>query len=833
MLTHALELASRGLAVHWLYQKAKNPVGKDWSQKPVATVDELKSSYQAGYNIGVRPGKWSCVQGAYLHVVDFDVRDQKFERQARSALYSVFPELDLDTCPTAISGSGGASRHFHFFSDKPFDKRIIAKSESKTDGKHDWQIELYGTGSNLVLPPSIHPSGQPYRWLRGYDWDSIDLMGPEIIPAEVIERILGDTVDQTEIGNVEPLGLTAAEVADLLADKPNDDLDYDEWLNVMAAVQHECANRSKEEKDEFFKVFREWSAKSKKYDYNRTRYKFFSFKNTDNRKLRTMRSIAAEVREIRLERSLDAEFEDLGDDLSDQGFEDLGPDDDEIFGDLLTDCEPEPQKAKRAKKPKWQNHEAPSWIQKMNQKHAVIVFGGKAFIMRFEERADGSEDHTLWDMKTFHDWYLSKPTVPVIVGKAKDGKPKIENLTISKAFMSSEFRRGYEEGYIFDTTGEKTDGYNLFRGWGVKPKKGSCSRILWHIEHVLCRGDKAAYDYFLDWLAHMFQRPEEIPRAAIVIRGEEGAGKDSVAKYLHKIVGRYQPRITGQDQFFGNFNGFLKNALFVNLQEAFIGSQQQNEKLKQYITEDVLKVENKYQNAVDTPNYMRIYITSNNFKVVAASESARRFLVLSAREDYASTGDPKQEEERAKYFDDLYDEMNGDGPAHLLHFLLERKLTNFPRTPPVTEELSNQVAHNWKGLKKFLRLAAQEGTFDLLNMDGDSEFRRRWIRHPIIMEKGTIRQAFAEWNARQPLREREELEVTATGLTKVLGQMMGAEVTRRKAGDKARAHCYAIPPLQVARYHMSKFARGRMVWGDEDEVQAISSETDDEKDDLQ
>ena len=503
MITHALELASRGLAVHWLYQKAKNPVGKDWSQKPVATVDELKSSYQAGYNIGVRPGKWSCVQGAYLHVIDYDVRDPKFEPQARGALYSVFPELDLDTCPTAISGSGGASRHFHFFSDKPFEKRIIAKSESKTDGKHDWQIELYGTGSNLVLPPSIHPSGQPYRWLRGYDWDSIDLMGPEIIPSEVIERILGDTVDQTEAGNVEPLGLTAAEVADLLADKPNDDLDYDEWLNVMAAVQHECANRSKEEKDEFFKVFREWSSKSKKYDYARTRYKFFSFKNTDNRKLRTMRSIAAEVREIRLERSLDAEFEDLGDDLSDQEFDDLGPDDDEIFGDLLG-SEPTKTKAKKTEKPIWESPLAPKYVRYLSKRHAILRFKAKTYIVDIDESPD--EPYVaMGDEKGLLTLYKDRTEDITTIDK-NTNKPKIVTKSWAELWLSSPYRRTYEKGICFNPLQDEPGRLNLWRGWSVEPSgKGSCDLLIKHIEQVLCRGNPLYAKAFLDFMAHMVQ----------------------------------------------------------------------------------------------------------------------------------------------------------------------------------------------------------------------------------------------------------------------------------------------------------------------------------------
>lgn len=846
MLEQALQLRSLGFAIHWLHSKSKRPIGDNWSEKPVLDAKGLRASYKNGNNVGVRLGQWSKVGGLYMHIIDMDIRKPEMLSVARDKLAEVLPEFDIDSAVTVISGSGGESRHFYVLTEQPFPGRVIAHSEGveqvpekrwnkktrqmedRLVDKHDWEIQLLGTGSQAVVPPSIHDkTGKPYVWLRPFDESGLDLGIVDSLPAAALARAMEYDIERSNelLGTQEPMGITPDEIAEILAETPNENLPYDEWINVVGAVQFEAADKTGAEKAAYLKVLQEWSATGTKHDPDYTEDKFKNgFKNSGNRLLITMRTYAAIARDAQLDRAID----DIEDDFEDLGDEPVAG----MFDDLLggeADA-PSPKKA-RKKKLKWQSEDAPEWIQKMNRKHAVIIVGGKASVMRFDPKSPSDEDHELWDMKTFHDWYLAKPTVPITVGKGKDGKPKIEFLTLSKAFMSNEFRRGYEDGYIFDTTSENTAGFNLFRGWGVEPKKGSCDRILWHIKHVICAEDDTANEYFLDYLAHMFQKPWEIPRAAIVVKGEEGAGKDTIAKYMHKLVGRYIPKITGQDQFFGNFNGFLKNALFVNIQEAFVGSQQQNEKLKQFVTEDMLRVENKYQNSHDTPNYMRIYITSNNFKVVQASESSRRFLVLNARDTYASTGVPAQEKMRQEYFDAIYDEMNGNGPAALLHFLLNRKLANFPRTPPVTDELSTQVASGWKGMRKFIYQAALYGTFDLQNGEDNTMFKRQWAKGDVVVDKGDFRQRFIEWSRGRSARDMDEVELTPTAVTKLLDSMCGVQASRRRLGDQGeRKHCYVFPRLALVRERIGKAARGKLEWGDEREVEEMAHE--DEEDDL-
>lgn len=837
-MLHEIErFAAAGFAIHWLHPKSKRPIGDDWSSKPVRTVEQLRKSYRDGNNVGVRLGKWSQIGNDYLLVIDVDIRKPEFADAAFEKLEEMFP--GYRTYPSVISGSGGASRHFYILTSREFPSKKLAHAESKSlvwDEKQrkdvkqwDWEIELFGTGKQVAMPPSIHPvTEKPYRWERPFDFDDLDFgLGP-FVDADSIAHLI-DFDEKRENAPVdpeaiEPVGLTPDDVRDLLAKIPNEDLDYEEWLNIMASVQHESQGHPLSVRQAYFAVFDEWSRQSSKYDKAITRDKYKSFRNSPNRRQRTMRSVQHEVRELEFDRIVENLDEDI---------DDLGPEEGSEFDEILgLDIKLGKTDAVKSKKQKWESSEAPEWVRKMSRKHALIVVGGKSHIMVFSKGKNGEEDHELWDTKTFHEWYLAQPTVEITIPgkKDKDGKPKVEHVTLSKAFLSNQYRRGYEKGYVFDTTGANQKGYNLFRGWGVEPKSGDCSRILDHIKLILCRGNMEAYEFFLDYYAHMFQRPWEIPRSAIVVKGEEGAGKDTWAKYLMKIISRYSPKITGQDQFFSNYNGFLKNALFVNLQEAFVGSQQQNEKLKQYITEDEIKVESKYQNAYDTPNYMRLYITSNNFRVVHASESARRFLVLNSSDEYVSTGDPIKDRRNQRYFDALYDEMNGNGPAAILHYLLNRPLKNFPRIPPATAELSAQVATTWKGIKRFMFYAASYGEFNLAMPDEDSIMREKWIRGDLLVEKTYFRQCFNAWAKTQKAWNLDEVELTPAAVTKLLDTMIGARATKRRIEGSSPTPCYVFPKLSITRERISRFAKGKLVWGDEEEMAEIEGEPDLEDD---
>jgi len=261
-------LRSVGFALHWLYPRAKNPrAGKGWSEAPVATLEELRASYQPDNNLGVRLGQPSLLlDGSYLHVIDIDIRvaDQAAEAWAR--LSELLP--GHASLPCVISGSGGESRHLYFTTAKPLFGRKLAVS----DGKHrdaagtwhyDWEIELFGTGKQVAMPPSIHPdTGLPYVWERPFDLEAFAVGdGPSIAP-ESIEAIGAIETSTYAYESRPPLTFEPGQLERDLDTLPIERIDdYADWIMLGQALHHQFGAST-----EGFDLWVKHSKRSTKFD---------------------------------------------------------------------------------------------------------------------------------------------------------------------------------------------------------------------------------------------------------------------------------------------------------------------------------------------------------------------------------------------------------------------------------------------------------------------------------------------------------------------------------------------------------------------------------------
>lgn len=319
-LADAAPLVSAGFAIHWLRTRSKAPVEAAWSAKPVETLEQLKKNYTAGRNLGIRPGQWSATEAGYLHIIDVDVRDESKADEAHAKVRELF---DPNECAIVISGSGGSSRHFYIFCERPFDskklfhskgfKMVWDQKKGREVKKWDWEIELLGTGKQAVIPPSIHPdTGRPYVWERPLDLRMIEMGLAPTVPAETVESWAAWASDREPDSlaapdQLEPLGIELDEASDLIFDLPEEWVeDRDQWLQVGMGLHHEfdgdLAARD---------LWAEWSAQSEKYDEKDLKRVWKSFGEARGRPVR-MATIKKAVMEARFA----AEFDDL-DDLDD------------------------------------------------------------------------------------------------------------------------------------------------------------------------------------------------------------------------------------------------------------------------------------------------------------------------------------------------------------------------------------------------------------------------------------------------------------------------------------------------------------------------------------
>lgn len=271
ILKAALELESQGVSVHYLRPRSKAPVEESWSSLPNCSAERLKKSYRPGYNLGIRLGEPSETPNGYLHVLDMDVRKPGAADEARAALEEMFGASAVEGFLEVQSGSGGASRHFYLLCDEPFRSRKLRTSGEKFVGedgrKHwTWEIELFGTGKQVAVPPSIHPeTGKPYVWKTGNDIGK----ARRVRAAKLSELTQRKSDESADSGNddldylIGRLGWNEKKIRKVLKTLDHDRWcdDYDGWLKVGMALHHETGGA-----DAGLDLWHAFSEESAKYD---------------------------------------------------------------------------------------------------------------------------------------------------------------------------------------------------------------------------------------------------------------------------------------------------------------------------------------------------------------------------------------------------------------------------------------------------------------------------------------------------------------------------------------------------------------------------------------
>lgn len=332
-----------GFGLHWLHPKSKRPIGKEWSEARIASIDDLQKTYQQGNNLGVRLGLPSqLIDGSYLHVLDIDIRVSDLADEAWSEVERLFEGLDVRSFPTVVSGSGGASRHIYFNTSKPFFSRKLAVSEGKfrdASGKwhYEWEIELFGTGKQVAMPPSIHPdTSKPYFWERDFDFDLLSMgLGPSIA-ADRLEKIATAQSETYEFETREPLtykqGQLEAELDELAIERIDD---YHDWVTLGQALHHQFGGSQAG-----YALWVKHSKRSEKFDDKAQRELPFKWRGfgRSRRQPVTMATVRQWILDARMERML-AEFDDV-DDFDDDGLlesQETSPPSNNVFSDDLDD----------------------------------------------------------------------------------------------------------------------------------------------------------------------------------------------------------------------------------------------------------------------------------------------------------------------------------------------------------------------------------------------------------------------------------------------------------------------------------------------------------------
>jgi hypothetical protein len=268
-------------------------------------------------------------------------------------------------------------------------------------------------------------------------------------------------------------------------------------------------------------------------------------------------------------------------------------------------------------------------IERFNRKYAVVNDGGDLRV--FWERADqlraGRYILDRFKFADFRNMHMNRRLTRDVPDPKKPGETKAVTQSVAIWWLNDTGRREYLGGVIFDPTRQATpDHWNLWRGFGVTPRRGSWRLMRQHCFEVICSREQRDFEYLLNTMARMFQRPELPAEVATVLKGDEGCGKGILGRALYKIMGQHGLHISHPEHLRGKHNAHLRDCVYLFADEAFYAGDKQHESiLKALITEDTLAIEPKNKNLIDVPNYLHMWMASNLDWVVPASLRARRW----------------------------------------------------------------------------------------------------------------------------------------------------------------------------------------------------------------
>ena len=133
-----------------------------------------------------------------------------------------------------------------------------------------------------------------------------------------------------------------------------------------------------------------------------------------------------------------------------------------------------------------------------------------------------------------------------------------------------------------------------------------------------------SYTYVLLWLANAIRHRNYCVLTAI---GNQGIGKGVLGEIMRLLVGEKNFHTSDTRLITKDFNKQFKNKRIVFCDEIQILKTEHVNKFKALIN-DMIEIEGKGENAVESKNYSSIYVASNNFDSIRLTDDDRRFSII-------------------------------------------------------------------------------------------------------------------------------------------------------------------------------------------------------------
>lgn len=207
LLPAALWYARRGWRVFPCVPKAKLPMIKGWPGLASADPEQIERWWRGepSANIGLACG---AETGVYVLDVDQHGVDGEAALEATERQLGELP-------PTVCQRTGSGGRQLLFAWPQGHEMRNKAGTRPPKHAGREFRLppglDTRGQGGFVIVPPSIHPCGDSYRWVRGpHEAEPASLPDrwiaalerPPIVTIPVTVRPFQNTEDQTAVARI-------------------------------------------------------------------------------------------------------------------------------------------------------------------------------------------------------------------------------------------------------------------------------------------------------------------------------------------------------------------------------------------------------------------------------------------------------------------------------------------------------------------------------------------------------------------------------------------------------------------------------------------------------
>ena len=348
---------------------------------------------------------------------------------------------------------------------------------------------------------------------------------------------------------------------------------------------------------------------------------------------------------------------------------------------------------------------------------------------------------------------------------------------------------------------------NYWVGSVPAPHRGNWVVLRDYLRDVISAGDRSCFDYLIDYMAHMIQRPEEKPGVMLVLLGGQGTGKGVYFSLLKAIWPRTTLQVADIDQVIGKFNAPLERNYVICMDEAlFAGDRKSMNRLKSTVTEASIQIEQKFQPSRVIESVHRFFAASNHDHFGNVERDDRRFA-------FFRVSDSRQQD--SAYFSSIATAILDPVILGALVYYLRRKdLTSFNiRAKPRSQEHQKQKLLSLQGFDRYwyevLITRSVSGT------EAASGFERTEWDAPIFVSTTIL---IGQYSAFDKNAQRHQT-VQSQHLGEELQRLCPSAKSDRQeikgyggAGNERRVRGFQLPDLDTARREFATAMKDEIAW---------------------